>query len=196
MVATVLVVRPMGTCHTRDVAVGLVDRVRRWAPAGARVPGAVPVLVGGVLFVVYCCVPETSHLPWVALVVAVMAGVELGERRVLPWPSGVVAVVVLGAGLYGGQFRDSAVVGAVFAWWPFVTVVAGAAVRRRAGVRRRSRRERRLDAVSAAVGLVAAFVVARTGGLSVSVADAWVAVAIAGPVSLALVVGFSAAVAR
>lgn len=174
----------------------MVDRVRHGVPAGARVPGAVPVLLGGVLFAVYCCVPETSHLPWVALVVAVMAGVELGERRVLPWASGAVAVLVFGAGLYGGQFRDSAVVGAVFAWWPFVLVTVAAVVRRRGGVRRRSRRERRLDAVSAGVGLVAAVVVARSGGLSVDVADAWVAVVIAGPVSLALAVGFSAAVAR
>ena len=159
-------------------------------------PGAVPALTGAVLFAVYCCVPETSHIPWVALVVAVTEGVELGERRPLPWVSGAVAVLVLGAGLYGGQFRDSAVVGALFAWWPFVLVTVAAVVRRRGGVRRRSRRERRLDAVSALVGLVAAVVVARSGGLSIDVVDAWVAVAIAVPVSLALVAAFSAAVAR
>jgi hypothetical protein len=174
----------------------VMARLRHGVPAGARVPGAVPVLTGAVLFAEYCCVPETSHLPWVALVVAVTAGVELGERRPLPWVSGAVAVLVLGAGLYGGQFRDSAVVGALFAWWPFVVVVAASVVRRRWGVRRRSRRERRLDAVSAGVGVVAAVAVARTGALSTSVADAWLALAIAAPLSMAVVLAVALTVSR
>lgn len=144
-------------------------------PALFRVPGAAPLLLGCTLFAVYCCVPETSHLPWVALAVAALAALEYGGHALMPWWTACVAVLVAWGGWHGGHYRSSALVGAVFAWWPWVLVWVVHLVARAAG----GRASVRAGAVTAAAGVVAAIAVARTGALARTLPPAVIAVAVA-----------------
>ena len=144
-------------------------------PALFCVPGASPLLLGCTLFAVYCCVPETSHLPWVALAVAVLAALEYGGHALMPWWTACVAVLVAWSGWHGGQYRASAVVGATFAWWPWVLVwIVHLAARTSGG-----RASVRAGAVTAAAGVAASIGVARTGALGRTLPPSLVAVAIA-----------------
>lgn len=153
-------------CHT-----GEVPRL----PSVFRVPGAAPVLLACTLFAIYCCVPETSHLPWVALAVASLAGMEYGGHRTMPWWTAYVALLVLWSGWYGGHYRDSALVGAAFAWWPWAVVWVVDRVARRAG----GRASVRAGAAAALVGVTASVAVARTGALARTSAPAFVSAAVA-----------------
>lgn len=166
-------------CHT--------ERVRR-VPALFRVPGAVPALVACTLFVVYCCVPETSHLPWVALLVAAVAALEFGGHRLMPWWSTCAAALVMWGSWQGGQYRASAMAGAAFAWWPWVLVWVVHATARGA----HGRASVRACAVAAGVGLVAAVAVARTGGLARTLWPALLSIGLAVLASVpALVLGLA-----
>jgi hypothetical protein len=87
---------------------------------------------------------------------------------------------VLWSGLYGATGRESAIVGALFAFWPLVLVVL---------VCHRPGRPQPRPVVRWAVGLIggiAAVAVARTGALEPTIGPALVAVAIALPASLAV----------
>lgn len=145
-------------------------------PALLGVPGATAGLLGATLGVAYSCVPETSHLVWVGLAVAVLGGLELGAHRCMPWWGAVAAVVAWGA-MSGGRYRDGALVAAVFAWWPWVLMAA-------ASVLAPPGRAVRVGVLAAGVGTVAALVVARTGGLGAPAGPALVAAVLAAVVSV------------
>lgn len=144
-------------------------------PALFCVPGATPLLLGCTLFAVYCCVPETSHLPWVALAVAALAALEYGGHALMPWWTVCVAVLVAWSGWHGGHYRSSALVGAAFAWWPWVLVWVVHLVARGSG----GRASVRAGMVTAAAGVVASIGVARTGALARTLPPSLIAVAIA-----------------
>ena len=135
-------------------------------------PGAVPALIGVMQFAIYCCVPETDQIPQVVFAVVVLMALELAADRPMPWWL-VLAVVglVMWSGLFGATGRESALVGALFAAWPLVLVLAGVGS----------------PVVAASVGSVAAVAVARTGALQPTVRPALVAVAVAAFVSLGVI---------
>jgi hypothetical protein len=105
--------------------------------------------------------------------VVVLLALELAADRPMPWwlVLGVVGLVMW-SGLFGATGRESALVGALFAAWPLVLVLAGVGS----------------PVVAAGVGSVAAVAVARTGALQPTVRPALVAVAVAVFVSLAAAV--------
>ena len=137
-------------------------------------PGAVPALIGVMQFAIYCCVPETDQIPQVVFAVVVLMALELAADRPMPWWL-VLAVVglVMWSGLFGATGRESALVGALFAAWPLVLVLAGVGSS--------------VVVVAAGVGSVAAVAVARTGALQPTVRPALVAVAVAAFVSLGVI---------
>ncbi|MFM8266419.1 MAG: hypothetical protein ACKOA2_00125 [Ilumatobacteraceae bacterium] len=145
-------------------------------PALLGVPGATAGLLGLTLGVAYSCVPETSQLVWVGLAVAVLGALELGAHRCMPWWGAVAAAVAWGA-MSGGRYRDGALVGAVFAWWPWVLMAIASALAPPG-------RAVRVGVLAAGVGTAAALVVARTGGLGVSAGGAIVAACVAVVVSV------------
>lgn len=131
-------------------------------------PGWWPGVLLGCLGCVYLCVPETDQVLPIAAALATATLTELVMRAPLPrvlYP--IFGGLVLWSGLYGATGRDSATIGAWFAMWPLVLVAT--APRRREW--------------AAAVGIVAAAIVARTGALQPTAAPAWRAVAIALPLS-------------
>ena len=140
-------------------------------------PGELPVLLGYAAVAIYGCVPETDQMPAIGWMVAGLFVIE----RVTRAPSSLVAQalaagLVLWSGLYGATGRGSALVGAWFAFWPLVLVVASAWV---FGLR-----SSRARWAIGAIGAVAAVAVARTGAIEPTTAPALVAVAIAAPLSL------------
>jgi hypothetical protein len=139
-------------------------------------PGAVPAALTATAAAVYGCVPETDQIPPIGVFVVALVLVEVVTRRRLrlSWHAGA-SLLVLWAGIYGATGRQSALVGALFAWWPVVIVPLAAAVFPSVAVARREPTRW----VVAAVGAVAALVVARTGALQPTITPALVAVAVA-----------------
>lgn len=145
-------------------------------------PGWAPASIVGVMTVTFLCVPETDQIPYIAAVPAVLAVVEVLSGRSLPF--GVIytaAALVLWAGVFGATGRQSAFVGAFFAWWPLM-MLAGAVAICPALARARPWRH----AVILIGGFVAAGVVSRTGALQPTGGPAVRAAAVAGVVSLGL----------
>ncbi|CAN5387004.1 hypothetical protein BH23ACT3_BH23ACT3_20830 [soil metagenome] len=144
-------------------------------------PGDAPLAVAGVLAVIFLCVPETDQILRVALVVTVVIIAEGVARQ--PFPLlllGAVAAYVMWAGIFGATGRQSALVGALFAWWPVLILplltlrmprLADTGTWVRGGI--------------VAIGGVAAAAVARTGALQPTMPPALLAAAVAVPVSLA-----------
>jgi hypothetical protein len=178
----------------------LGDRQRRWAwiatiavavtvawllPVLARLlpeRAAVPVVLALVLAAVYACVPETDQVAPVLVAIGAIAAVELVTRTQLPWWwHGALAWLVLWAGIHGATGRQSALIGALFAWWPVALPVFIAQL-----ARDLSRKPAVVRWTPVVLGAVAAFVVARTGGVAATGAAAARSAAIAGPASLAL----------
>jgi hypothetical protein len=144
-------------------------------------PGEVPGLLGLTAIAIYGCVPETSNqMPAVGVMLAALFLIELVARApAAPLVHLVAAGIVLWSGLYGATGRESAIVGALFAFWPLVLVLL---------VCHLPGREQPRPVVRWVIGLiggVAAVAVARTGALEPTIGPALVAVAIALPVSLA-----------
>ena len=136
-------------------------------------PGAVPTLIGVMLFAVYCCVPETDQIPQVASLVVVLVAVEVAARRSLAWWVILPVIgLVMWSGLFGATGRDSALVGALFAIWSLVLPAL-------------ARSDRAWPA--AAIASVAVVAVARTGALQPTVGPAIVAVAVAAAASVVAV---------
>lgn len=140
-------------------------------------PGLVPLALVGVLAPIYLCVPETDQIRTAAVIPIGVAAFELLLRRHagMEWYA-LAAGSVAWAGLFGATGRQSALVGALFAWWivgllPIVSRI-------------RPVRAQTPAVVIIATGGVAATVMARTGGISSSAGDAWIAAAIAGGASL------------
>lgn len=181
-------------------ASGLGDASRAWAVAGVVAvalaltwalpalrrllprPGDVPLTVAGVLLAIFLCVPETDQILRVAGVVTIVVIAEGVSRRTLPLLLiGAVAAYVMWAGIFGATGRQSALVGALFAWWP--VLILPLLSRRMPGLADTGTWVR---GGIVAVGGLAAVGVARTGALQPTVSPALLAVAVAAPVSLAV----------
>lgn len=152
-------------------------------PAAQRLmprPGVLTLAIGAVAVATYACVPETDQLTPVGICVAGVAVVELASWRSLPivWHASL-AGLVLWAGIYGATGRQSALVGALFAWWPVLIVPVVALV-----VPRLGRGHEPVRWLVALIGAGAAVTVARTGALEPTIDPALVAVAVWGAVSL------------
>jgi hypothetical protein len=148
-------------------------------------PGVWPLTLTAASIAIYGCVPETTHLPAFGLMTIGLAIVEVATRqRSAPIVFCVAAALVLWAGLFGATGRESAIVGAIFAFWPVVIVPIVTVVV--PGLRRR---HELVSWVISAIGAVAAVGVARTGAIEPTVGPAYLAVAIAAPSSLAIAVG-------
>ena len=162
------------------VAVSLADllpAVRQLLP----VPGVAPLTIVAVLVAVYLCVPETDQIPVAAIVPVVVVALELvGRRQVgLEWYA-VAAASVLWAGMFGATGRQSAIVGALFAWWAVALLPLVNGFRRlppgRAGTT--------IAVTIAVIGAFSVAVMARTGGLAATGGDAWLAATTLAIVSL------------
>ena len=148
-------------------------------------PGEVPALLGLTAIAIYACVPETNNqMPAIGVMLASLFVIELVARQPsAPLVHAVAIGIVLWSGLYGATGRDSAIVGALFAFWPLALVVIvchwpgraepGPIVRWLIGL----------------IGGIAAVAVARTGALEPTIGPALLAVAIALPTSLAVALG-------
>lgn len=124
------------------------------------------LLLLGCAGAVYLCVPETDHLREVAVVVAAGGVAEVLLRRRLPSVALVAATALVEwAALFGATGRPSALAGGLFALTPVVAVAM-------------ARRGSWWHAPAvAAVWLVAAGAMARTGGVADSLSTAVVAAA-------------------
>ena len=153
-------------------AVDVLPAVRRLLP----VPGLAPWTIVAALVAVYLCVPETDQIPIAAFVPVVVVALEVvGRRQVgLEWYA-VAAASVLWAGMFGATGRQSALVGALFAWWAVALLPLVHAVRpiRSVGA----------GVVVAVIGAGAAVVMARSGGISDTGSNAWIAAATVAVVS-------------
>ena len=146
-----------------------------WAPA------EVPALLGLSAIAIYGCVPETSdQMPAVGVMLAALFLIELVARQPsAPLVHAVAIGIVLWSGLYGATGRESAIVGAFFAFWPLVLVLI---------MCHRPGRAQPVPVVRWIIGLIGgigAVAVARTGALQPTIGPALLAVAIALPASLA-----------
>lgn len=171
------------------VAVALAGR---WAVPhvrGALAGGGCWWVLLGSVAAVYGCVPETDHLREVAVVVALGGAVEVLCSRQLPAPALVAAfALVEWSALFGATGQARAIAAGLFALSPLVAVAVVAALAPGRG---------RPPAawLPWAVGttwVLAALVVARTGGIATSLPPSTRAV-LAGTVAAALV---SAALVR
>jgi hypothetical protein len=178
----------VGTVVVAIVVANVLPRTRRLMPTRS----VVPLTIGAVALAMYAAVPETDQFRGVAVVVGLAMAIDavapkpLGEAGI-----GLAAALVLWAGVDGASGRQSALVVAMFAWWPVVLPVLTAALRPAAA----SLAEWVHWAV-AAVGTAAALVVARNGGLEPTGGPAVTAVAIAAPVSLAVAIAVVETAAR
>lgn len=181
-------------------ASGLDDPSRRWAvvavvalwvalawalPASRRLlprPGDVPLLLAAALLATFLCVPETDQVLLVAFVVTVLVvGEGVANRRAPLLVVGLVATYVMWVGVFGATGRQSALVGTLVAWWPFLLLPLLAAWRPALATSSTWTR-----GLVVTIGAVASLTVSRTGALEPTVAPALVATGIALPVSLAL----------
>lgn len=164
-------------------------------------PTLVPWLVICACAATYACVPETDQIPQIALLAAAAFGVHMLTSLIgfpIHWIFHVgVAGAVLWAGMFGATGRESALIGALYAWWPFALVLAVAhRLPPRLGKwrkldpseRRPARRVMFTWWQVAGVGAVATAIVARTGALQPTMPPAVIAVVIATVVSVVLVV--------
>ena len=163
------------------VAVALADLlldVRRLLP----VPGVAPLTLVAALVGIGLCVPETDQIPIAALLPLVVVGLEVvGRRQVgIEWYA-VAAASVLWAGMFGATGRQSALVGALFAWWAVALVPLVHAVR--------PLKSTAAGVAVAAIGAVAVAVMARTGGIADTGAAAWLSAVVAAAVSFGLALG-------
>jgi hypothetical protein len=143
------------------IGVALADRlvdVRALLPT----PGVAPLTIIAALAAVFLCVPETDQLPIVALVPVALVVLEIVERRQMPIEWYLVAAAAVGWGaMFGATGRQSALAGALFAWWAVLLpgfISLGWRVKSTPSA-----------LAIAGLGAVAAVVMARTGGI----ADTW-----------------------
>jgi hypothetical protein len=140
-------------------------------------PGELPALFAGSALAIYACVPETGQMPTIAWMLVGLFTIEVVTGTRSAWSvTALAAGIVLWSGLYGAAGRGSAIVGASFAFWPVVLVVASMLMAN-------SRPPQRW--MIGLIGTGAAVAVARTGAIEPNTAPAVVAVAIAAPLSIA-----------
>ena len=145
------------------------------------VPGVAPLTLIAALVAIYLCVPETDQVPVAAFVPLLVIVLEIVGRQQLgiEWYA-VAAAAVLWAGMFGATGRQSALVGALFAWWAVALVPLVHAVR--------PIRSTVAALGVATIGAIAVVVVARTGGIADTGGAAWLAAAVAAIVSFGLAV--------
>jgi hypothetical protein len=158
--------------------VGLLADVHRLLP----IPGIAPLTIVAALVGIYLCVPETDQILVAAFIPVTVVGMEfVGRRQVgLEWYA-VAAAAVGWAGIFGATGRQSALVGALFAWWAVALVPLVHAFRplpsKAAGV------------AVALIGAIAVAVMARTGGIADTAEAAWLAAGVVAAVSFGLALG-------
>lgn len=162
------------------LADGLVD-VRALLPR----PGVAPLTILAVLAAVALCVPETDQLPIVALLPVALVILEIIERRQLPIEWYAVAATAVGWGaMFGATGRQSALVGALFAWWAVLLPGFVYSAWRVSSTR---------SALAiAGLAAAAAMVMARTGGIT----DRWSVVFVSGAACSAISLLAAVAIAR
>jgi hypothetical protein len=144
-------------------------------------PGAWSAMWLVVTAAIYGCVPETDHLPGIAVALAVLLLVELMTRHRLHGMANLaVAGVLVWAVFHGAAGRDRAIVGGLFAFWPVVIVWIVAV-----GHPGLMRRPEPVRWAVAACGGAAALIVSRTGALDPGWAPALRSIALWAPASLA-----------
>lgn len=158
-------------------AVDVLPLVRRLLP----VPGLAPSTIVAALVAVFLCVPETDQIPIAAFLPVVVVALEVvGRRQVgLEWYA-VAAASVLWAGMFGASGRQSALVGALFAWWAVALLPLVHTVR--------PIRSTRAAIAVATIGAVAALVLARSGGIATEGSTAWAATAVVALVSFVVAI--------
>lgn len=151
-------------------------------------PGVLPFVIATSAAAIYGCVPETSNqMPLIGALVTMLIAVEvLYRRQVHIGFHGLIAALVLWSGIYGATWRQSALVGALFAMWPILIVPAATLV-----APRLARTAEPARWLVAGPGITAAIIVARTGALQPTARPAVIAAAVWGGASfvLAVVVG-------
>ena len=125
----------------------------------APTPGLVPAALLATLAAIFLCVPETDQIPVAMIVPGGVLAAELLQRRQLGIEWYAIAEASVGwAGMFGATGRQSALAGALFAWWPIMLPMLVHLVRPIRSA---------LDAsLVIAVGTAAALIVARTGGIA------------------------------
>jgi len=163
------------------VAVGVAVAVWWAAPLAQErllLPGAGWLVLLGCTGAVYACVPETDQMREVAVVVAAGALAEVLLRRRLPASALVAAAAfVEWSALFGAVGQGRALVGGLFALTPLVAVAIVPP-----GPRWRS-------PAIAIVWVMAAGVMARTGGIATSLPPAVVAAAVCGGAAALVTLG-------
>ena len=135
----------------------------------------VPLTLAATAFATYLCVPETDQFRGVFVVIALAVAADvLLDDGLSEAAIGLVAALVLWAGIDGGVNRQSAFVGALFAWWPVLLVPLLVWVRRG-----RARPHEPACWAVTLIAAIAACAVARTGGLSDDVGPALLSVLVA-----------------
>lgn len=165
---------------TVAVAVALADllpAVRQLLP----IPGVAPLTIVAALVAIYLCVPETDQIPVAAILpIGVVLFELIGRRQVGPEWYAVAAASVLWAGMFGATGRQSALVGALFAWWVVALLPLVHAIRPMPPGRVGST----AAVIVAMIGAASVAVMARTGGVAASGAAALLAAATMGVVSV------------
>ena len=170
------------------IAVLLADvlpDLRRLLP----IPGVAPLTLVAALVAIYLCVPETDQIPIAAFVPLALVGMEIASRRQMGLEWYAVAAASVGwAGLFGATGRQSALVGALFAWWAVALVPLVHAARPLPS---------RAAAIGVAlIGAVSVVVMARTGGIADTAEAAWLAAGLIAAVSFGLSLGIVVLMAR
>ena len=174
------------------VAIGIAIAVAELLPSVRSllpIPGVAPLTIVGALAAIYLCVPETDQVPIAAIVsIAVVLMEVIGRRQIgIEWYA-IAAASVGWAGLFGASGRQSALIGALFAWWavlllPIVQILWP--LRRTLGDEQRASDRSTLKAVViAAVAALSVSLMARTGGIAESTGRAVLAGAVIATVSL------------
>jgi len=162
------------------IAVALVDLLEG-VRSLLRAPGLAPATLGGTLAAIALCVPEVNQIALAAMLLGFVMLLEvLGRRQLAIGWYAVGAAAVLWAGMFGATGRQSALVGALFAWWAVALVpLVHAVVPIRSVL---------TAAVVGAIGVLAAIVMARTGGIADSGTAAFVAAVASAVMSFAAAV--------
>lgn len=123
------------------------------------VPGMAPLTLVATTFVVTLCVPETDQLPLVVMLPGALVFLEVLARRQfsIEWYVVSSAAIAWGA-MFGATGRQSALAGALFAWWVVLLPAIAHLVRPVAELWR--------ALTITGLAFVAASVFARTGGIS------------------------------
>jgi hypothetical protein len=143
------------------------------------------VLFAGCLGAIYVCVPENDQINEIGLLFTCAALAELLTRRRLPisvWAAATIGM--LWSAVYGASGQGRAIIGGLFALVPVIAVAVYVRWSTSTAVSNGAARW-----LIASIWIVAAWTVARTGGIADTATAAWVAVAIAAPIATVMTLG-------